>query len=89
MPRDKTPGLLKPLPVLDQPWQYMAANFKNFPRDSKGYNAVYMVIDRLTKRIIIIPITREITNSGFAKLYYNRVWRIYGFPETLLTDRGP
>ena len=88
VPRDKTPGLLKPLSVPDRPWQYMAADFKNFPRDSKGYDAVYVVIDRLTKRIIIILTTREITSSGFAELYYDRVWRIYGFPETLLMDRG-
>ena len=87
--RDKTPGLLKPLPVPDRPWQHMAADFKNFPRDSKGYNTVCVIINRLTKQTIIIPTTREITSGGFAELYYDRVWRIYGFPEILLTDRGP
>ena len=89
VPRDKTPGLLRLLPVPNQPWQHVAANFKNFPRNTRGYNAVCMVIDRLTKRIITLPTTREITNQGFAELYYNRVWRLYGFPETLLIDRGP
>ena len=87
--RDKTPELLKPLPVPDRPWQYIAADFKNFLRDSKGYNTVCVVIDRLTKRIITIPTTRKIINSGFAKLYYDRIWRTYGFLEILLTDRGP
>ena len=67
----------------------MAADFKNFPRDLKGYDVICVVIDRLTKRIIIIPTTREITSGGFAELYYDRVWRTYGFPEILLTDRGP
>ena len=88
MPRDKTLGLFKPLPVPDRLWQYVAADFKNFPRNLKGYNAVYVVIDRLTKRIIIILTTCKIINGGFTKLYYDRVWRIYGFLETLLTDRG-
>ena len=87
--RDKTPGLFKPLPVPDRPWQHVAADFKNFPKDLKGYNAICVVIDRLIKRTITIPTTREITSSGFAKLYYNRVWRTYGFPEILLMDRGP
>ena len=72
-----------------RPWQHMAADFKNFPRDTQGYNTVYVVIDRLTKRIITLPTTRDIINKGFAELYYDRVWRLYGFPETLLTDRGP
>ena len=67
----------------------MAINFKNFPRDTQGYDTVYVVINRLTKRIITLPTIRKIINQGFAKLYYNRVWRLYGFPETLLTDRGP
>ena len=49
VPRDKTPGLLWPFPVPDQPWQHMVANFKNFPRDAQGYNTVYVVINRLTK----------------------------------------
>ena len=40
----------------------MAINFKNFPRDTQGYNVVYVVINRLIKRIIVLPITREITN---------------------------
>ena len=67
----------------------MAINFKNFPRDAQGYDTVYVVINFLTKRIIILPTTREIIKEGFTELYYNRVWRLYGFPETLLTDRGP
>ena len=67
----------------------MAADFKIFPRDTQGYNAVYVVINRLTKQIITLPTTREITNQGFTELYYDRVWCLYGFPETLLTDRGP
>ena len=89
VPRDKTPGLLQPLPVPDRPWQHVAADFKNFPKDSQGYDAVCVVIDRLTKRTITLPTTRDITSQGFAELYYDRVWRLYGFPETLLTDRGP
>ena len=62
VPRNKTPGLLRPLPVPDRPWQHMAINFKNFPKDAQGYNAVCVVINRLTKRIIILPITRKIIN---------------------------
>ena len=51
----------------------MVADFKNFLKDLKGYDAVCVVIDRLTKRIIIIPITREVISGGFTELYYNRV----------------
>ena len=73
IPRDKTPGLLQLLPVPDRPWQYMAANFKNFPKDTQGYNTICVVIDRLIKRTLTLPTTRDIINKGFAELYYNRV----------------
>ena len=89
VPRDKTPGLLQPLPVPDRPWQPVAADFKSFPSDFKGYNAVCVVIDRLTKRTITLPTTKDITSKGFAELYYDRVWRLYGFLETMVIDRGP
>ena len=62
VPRDKTPGLLRPLLVPDRLWQYVAVDFKNFPRDVQGYDAICMVIDRLTKRIITLPTTWEITS---------------------------
>ena len=89
VPRDKTPGLLHPLPIPDRPWQHIAVDFKSFPRDRKGYDAVCVVINRLTKRTMTLPINKDTTSQGFAELYYDRVWRLYGFPETMTSDRGP
>ena len=37
-PRDKTPGLLKSLPIPDRAWQDLSIDFKSFPKDKKGYD---------------------------------------------------
>jgi hypothetical protein len=41
------PGLLKPLEILDHPWQHVTMYFYSMPEDRKGYNQVCVVIDRL------------------------------------------
>ena len=89
VPRDKTPGLLKPLPIPDRPWQHVSIDFKSFPKDKKGFDAIMVVVDRLGKRTISIPCQKEINAQGMAELYYDRIWRIYGTPESVVSDRGP
>ncbi|OQE27207.1 hypothetical protein PENNAL_c0986G00585, partial [Penicillium nalgiovense] len=41
---DRTPGLLHPLPIPERPWQHIAMDFRSFPRDRYGYDAVYVVV---------------------------------------------
>ena len=47
-----------------------------------------MVIDYLTKQTITVPTKKSLTSKRFTDLYYDRVWRLYGFPETIVSDRG-
>ena len=88
IPRDKTPGLLKPLTVGDQPWQHIQMDLHYMPKDQQGYDCVLVVVDRFTKRSFTLPCKRSIDAPGIAELYYTNIWRIYGVPESVLTDRG-
>ena len=36
-------------------------DFKSFPKDKKGYDSAYVVIDRLGKRVYSIPYYKIIT----------------------------
>ncbi len=40
VPRDKTPGLLKPLPIPERPWAHLHMDFTSMPPDRKGFNEV-------------------------------------------------
>jgi hypothetical protein len=59
-PRDKTPGLLYLLPIPDRPWQHISVDFKEMPPDKEGINIVCVFIDRLGKRLILIPCNKSV-----------------------------
>jgi transposase InsO family protein len=89
VPRDRTPGLLHPLPVPTRPWQHVTMDFKSFPKDKHGYDAAYVVIDRLSKQSISIPCYKTTTAKDMAQLYVSYVYRYRGAPQTIVSDRGP
>ena len=48
-PRDRKPGFLHPLPILERPWQHIAMDFISLPKDIYSYDIAFVVIDRLSK----------------------------------------
>jgi hypothetical protein len=89
VPRDKTPGLLHPLPIPDRPWQHISVDFKSFPKDRHGYNTIAVFIDRLGKRPISVPCYDTVDASELAHLYLAHVYKYYGPATTIVSDRGP
>jgi hypothetical protein len=87
--RDKTPGLLHPLPVLEYPWQHVTMDFKSMSLDKAGYDKVYIVIDRLSKQAISMPCYKTITAEEIAQLYIKHVYRYYSLSESAVSDQGP
>ena len=61
----------------------------NLP-ESNGYNALYVAVDHdLKKVIVLIPCTKTIDAIGTAKLYHDNVYRRFGLPNRIISDRGP
>ena len=42
--------------------------------ESDGFNAIMVVVDRLTKRAHFFPITNEFSARDLANILYERVW---------------
>src|SRR5260221_2557621 len=57
--------------------------------DSKGYNAILMVVDRLSKWIHAIPTVTSLDSAGVARLFLEHVWCHHGLPEEVISNRGP
>ena len=89
IPRDRTPGLLKSLPIPERAWQDISMDFKSFPPDKKGYDNAFVVVDRLSKRCFSLPCHKTTTAEQAADMYYRYIWRVYGPPKSIVSDRGP
>lgn len=87
-PRDKTPGLLKPLPIPDYPWQHISMDFRSFPPDKSGYDAAFVVVDRLSKQPATIPCHKTTSAQEMAQLFLVHVYPHHGAPESIVSDRG-
>ncbi|KAL0174051.1 hypothetical protein M9458_030019 [Cirrhinus mrigala] len=89
VPRRLPAGLLQPLPLPQRPWSHIAVDFISDLPLSNGYTTVLSVIDRFSKGCRFIPLTKLPTAMETAELLCNWVFRFYGLPEDIVSDRGP
>jgi hypothetical protein len=73
--KDKTPGLLRPLPIPARSWQHIAMDFRSVPKDKNEHDAIFAVVDRLTKRPISIPCHKTATAKDMAWMYIDHIYR--------------
>ena len=55
--------------------------------DPKGYNAVLVVVDCLSKRIHAIPTVTSLDSARVAWLFLEHIWHHHGLPEEVISDR--
>ena len=87
--KDKTPGLLHPLPIPDRVWQHLSMDFKSMPMCKKGLDNALVVVDRLSKQPVTIPCRLDISAEETANLLWKFVFSVHGIPSTIVSDRGP
>src|SRR5258707_9853473 len=79
-------GKLIPNKVPDRHWQVISVDMIRELPDSKGYNAVLMVVDRLSKWIHAIPTVTSLDSAGVARLFLEHVWRHHRLLEEVISD---
>ena len=86
----KTPGTNVPYSVPDQPWEVMAMDMKTgLPVTDRGYDAVWVFVDKLTRRAHAIPCRKDIDAAGVARLFFDHVFKHHGIPRVIVSDRDP
>ncbi|WVZ92845.1 hypothetical protein U9M48_038883 [Paspalum notatum var. saurae] len=67
-------GLLQPLKIPEWKWEEISMDFiVGLPRTQKGYNSIWVVVDRLTKVAHFIPVNTTYSGARLAELYISRI----------------
>ncbi len=88
-PRHLPTGKLLPLPVPNRPWSHLGVDFVTDLPASNGNTCILVIVDRFSKSCRLIPLKNLPTAMVTAELMFNHVFRNFGIPEDIVSDRGP
>jgi len=57
-------------------------------QESNGYNAIYVIVDRLIKRAHFISINNWFSSKDIVQLLYNKVYPLHRLLLQIILDRG-
>ena len=81
-------GKLTPNWIPTHCWEVISVDTIGELLESKGYNAILVVVDRLSKCIHAMPTVTTVDSTGVAHLFLEHVWRHHRLPEAVISDRG-
>ena len=59
------------------------------PRTRKGNEAIWVIVDRLTKTAHFFPVKSTRTAASLAELYVKEIVHLHGIPSSIVSDRDP
>ena len=84
----KPAGLLQPLSILGWKWEEISMDFiVGLPPTQKGFDSIWVIVDRLTKSTHFIPVSTRYRPHQYAELYMTHIVCLHGVPRTIMSDR--
>ena len=56
------------------------------PRTPNGHNAIWVIVDQLTKVAHFIPVSTTCPGDKLAQLYIDRIVKLHGVPSRIVSD---
>ncbi|GJU65997.1 ty3-gypsy retrotransposon protein [Tanacetum coccineum] len=78
--------MLSPLPIPNQVWKDIAMDFITGLPNSKGYTAIMVVVDRLSKYAHFAPLRANYNAPQVAELFVQTVVKHHGIPRSIVFD---
>ncbi|GJS65245.1 putative reverse transcriptase domain-containing protein [Tanacetum coccineum] len=83
-------GLLVQPEIPQWKWDNIMMDFvTKLPKSSQGYDTIWVIIDRLTKSAIFIPMKEIDPLEKLARMYLKEVVTRHGIPVSIICDRDP
>ena len=70
-------------------WDRIAMDFMvGLPRIQRGYDSIWIIVDRLTKSAHFLPVKTTNLVAQYAQLYIKHIVSLHGVPVSIVSDRG-
>ncbi|GKA69579.1 transposon ty3-I gag-pol polyprotein [Tanacetum coccineum] len=87
-PSNRKVGLYTPLPVPSRPWESISMDFLGgLPKTRRGNDYLFVIVDRFSKMVVLIACKKTVTGEEAARLFFENVWKIFGLPKSIISDR--
>ena len=75
------------LPVPEWKWTDISMDFVTGLRGSRGFDGIWVIVDRLTKSAHFLPIQMTWPVSKLATVFIQQIVRLHGVPRVIVSDR--
>jgi len=81
-------GMLQPLEIPMWKWEMITMDFVvKLPKTRKGNDAIWVIVDRLTKSAHFLPIKESFEPEQLAQKYIDEIISMHGVPVSIVSDR--
>lgn len=81
-------GLLYPVQSPNRPWGSLSVDFITDLPNSSGFNAIMVVVDRMSKMAEFFPCQTSITSKQAANIFLKEIFSCHGLPDDIISDCG-
>ena len=86
----KPTGKIQPLPIPVWKWDKITMDFvTGLPRTRRQHDAIWVIVDRLTRSAHFLPVSNDDPLDKLAQLYVEEIVRLHGVPLSIVLDRDP
>ncbi|CAN6445407.1 unnamed protein product [Victoria cruziana] len=83
-------GLLTPWELPEWKWDEVTMDFvMGLPKTRRSHDAIWVVVDRLSKSAHFLAIRATLPLDALADLYIREIVRLHGVPKAIVSDRDP
>ncbi|KAL0405306.1 UNVERIFIED_CONTAM: Transposon Ty3-G Gag-Pol polyprotein [Sesamum latifolium] len=83
-------GKLRPLSIPEWKWEKITMDFiVGLPRTLRKHDAIWVIVNRLTKSAHFLPIRQGDSLDKLVELYVAEIVRLHGIPVSIVSDRDP